>query len=166
MSSVGRRLQRTIPIAAAIALSGMTGCASVLSSLADPSLEKQFPGASAEASAEAPAAKYETPIPHQYQAYKAPSLRTQQRQFDRMATLIEVVDGIRWDLARLSPFGPEHPTVISTGSTLFCGRGSALVTGTPWMGAATLQPMALGEAVGRSRCTTAFRDHFLRPGLH
>jgi hypothetical protein len=165
MSPANRRL-RAIEIAVAIALSGTTGCAGVISSLADPSLERQFPGARPKASTDAPASKYETPIPHQYQAYTAPSLRAQRRQFDRMATLIEVVDGIRWDLARLSPFGSDHVTVTSTANELFCDRGSAMVIGTDWMGAARLQPMALADAVGRSRCRTAFRDHILIGRLH
>jgi hypothetical protein len=156
MSPANRRI-RALEMAIAIALSGTAGCAGVISSLADPSLEKQFP----RASVEGPAARYETPIPHQYQAYTPTSLREQQRQFDRTATLIEVVDGIRWTFARLAPFSPDNVTVTSSADKL-CDSGSAMVTGTEWMGAAALQPMSLKDAVVRSRCRTAFRDHFLR----
>jgi hypothetical protein len=150
---------RFIQIIAAISFTGMTGCASVISSLADPSLERQFPEASV--NKPEPVARYETPIPHQYRAYTAPNLREQQRQFDRTATLIEVVDGIRWAFASMSPFSPANVTVTSTADKL-CDSGSAMVTGTEWMGAAMLQPMAMRDAVVRSRCRTAFRDHFLR----
>jgi hypothetical protein len=157
MSSANRQLQRTIQIAAAIVFSGTTGCAGVISSLADPSLTKQFPRAGAEASE----ARYEAPIPHQYDAYRTPSLREQQRQFNRVATLVELVDGIRWGAANLSLLGAANITVTSSADKL-CDSGSAMVTGTEWMGAATLQPMVLKEAVVRSRCRMAFRDHFLR----
>jgi hypothetical protein len=161
MSSANCQLRWTIQFLAIIAFGATTGCASMISSLADPSLEKQFP----RASAEEPAARYETPIPHQHQAATPTNLRAQQRQFDRVATLVEVFDNIRWGLANVSPFaGPfaGKVTVTSTADKL-CDSGSGIVAGMGWSwGAATLQPMAITEAVVRSRCRTAFRDHFLR----
>jgi hypothetical protein len=150
---------RILQIVGVLAFTGMTGCASVISSFADPDLERQYPGASI--NRDASAGRYETPIPHQYHAYTAPSLLEQQRQFNRVATFVEVFDGIRGFLANLGPGGSGNVTVTSTADK-FCDSGSAMVTGSEWMGAPALQPMSVKEAVNRSRCRTAFRDHFLR----
>ena len=158
MSSANRRIRATLQIVVAIAFSGATGCASMISSLADPALERQFPKASVEPP---PAAKYETPIPHQYYAYGPTNLRAQRREFERTASFVDFIDGLRWAVADLGSLS-HHSVTITSIADKFCEGNSAIVTGMGWWGASNLQPMGLHDAVVRSQCRNAFRDHFLR----